>query len=62
MSRFTRRGRRLLPWLSYGTLLALGGCLTDQQTTTILTGVITSGLSALLNVFISGLAGGTATG
>ncbi len=62
MSMKARRGRRISLWLSHGLLLAAGGCLTDQQTTTILTGVITSGLSALVNVFISGLAGATAAG
>lgn len=59
-------------WLSLGRLLRvvvpgaavlqLGGCLSDQQITSILTSVITTGLSTLLTGFIGGLFTGLAGG
>ncbi len=49
--------RVLLP---SGSLLALGGCLTDQQLTQILQSVISSGLTTAVNQFITALAAGVA--
>ncbi|MFO0840276.1 MAG: hypothetical protein U1D55_17345 [Phycisphaerae bacterium] len=51
--------RVLLP---SGTLLAVGGCLTDQQLTQILQSVITTGLTTAVTQFITALVSVTATG
>ena len=58
MRTWLTRGRFLRLWVSTGVLLQLGGCgLSDQQLTGILSSVITTGLSQLVNTFIAGLGG-----
>lgn len=48
-------------WLPGGALLALGGCLSDVQVSTIIASVITTGLSTLINQALFALTG-TSTG
>lgn len=46
-------------WLPGAALLQLGGCLSDQQLTSIITSVVTTGLATLLNQVIVALFSGT---
>jgi hypothetical protein len=46
-------------WLPGAALLQLGGCLSDQQLTSIITSVVTTGLATLLNQFIVALFAGS---
>ncbi|MBW7904554.1 MAG: hypothetical protein LC135_08050 [Phycisphaerae bacterium] len=41
-----------------GVAVQLSGCLSDQQITSIITSVVTTGLSTLLNQFLVSAAGG----
>lgn len=57
MKKWNSRSRLYRIALPAGGLLALGGCgLSDQQLTGILTSVVTSGLTTLMNTFLVGLA------
>lgn len=56
------RGRLVRILVPGSSVLLLGGCgLSDQQVTGIISSVITSGLSTLVNTIIAGLGSG-ATG
>ena len=58
MKNWNSRGRFYRVFVPASGLLALGGCsLSDQQLTGILSTVITSGLSTLVNTLLAGLAG-----
>ncbi len=57
MKKWNLRSRLHRILIPSGGLLLLGGCgLSDQQLTGILTSVITSGLTTLMNAFVAGLA------
>ncbi len=62
MSKWFSHQRIIRFWLPGAALLQLGGCLSDQQLTSIITSVVTTGLATLLNQFIVALfAGGAGT-
>lgn len=60
MKTWKMRGRYHLAFAGAGGLFLFGGCgLSDQQLTGILTSVITTGLSTLVNTVLAGLAATT---
>ena len=57
MKTWKMRGRYYLAFVPAGGLFLFNGCgLSDQQLTGILTSVITTGLSTLVNTVLAGLA------
>lgn len=61
MNKSKMRGLVIRVLMPGSGLLVLGGCgLSDQQLTGILSSVITSGLTTLVNALVTGLAGGAA--
>ncbi len=48
-------------WIPGAAMLQLGGCLSDQQLTSIWSSVITTGLSALLSNAIAAIFAGAGT-